>query len=171
MTDLFLSDGQDILKIAIATVVSYVALLLLIRIMGKRTLAKMNAFDFVVTVTMGSTLSSMLLNKVPVLNGALALGIIIGLQYLLAYLAQRSKRFEVVVNSEPTVLFYNGQFLKSAMKKERITEDEVLSEIRSFRIENIHEVRAVVMEINGTFSVIKKGLEPGLSSLGSLSTK
>ncbi len=171
MTDLFLSDGQDILKIAIATVVSYVALLLLIRLMGKRTLAKMNAFDFVVTVTMGSTLSSMLLNKVPVLNGALALGIIIGLQYLLAYLAQRSKRFEVVVNSEPTVLFYNGQFLKSAMKKERITEDEVLSEIRSFRIENIHEVRAVVMEINGTFSVIKKGLEPGQSSLGSLRTE
>lgn len=54
MEDLFFSDGTHLLKVVIATVVSYFALLTIIRLMGKRTLAKMNAFDFVVTVTLGN---------------------------------------------------------------------------------------------------------------------
>ena len=156
MEKVFFEDGHSILKIAVATVIAYFGLLMIIRIMGKRTLAKMNAFDFVVTVTMGSTLSSMLLNKVPLANGFVAIGIIIGLQYLLAFLAQRSPKMEKAINSTPTLLFYEGSFLEKAMKKERITKEEIISEIRSFRLEQIGDVRAVVMEINGTFSVIKK---------------
>jgi len=155
------------LRVAIATVASYAALLTIIRIMGKRTLAKMNAFDFVVTVTMGSTLSSMLLAKVPVLEGILALLILISLQYLVAATAQKFKFFEKAVNSSPTIVFYNGGFIHAAMKKERLTEDEILAEIRSFRIEQLSEVRAVVMEINGSFSVIKKEEGSSKTSLDS----
>ena len=162
MEDIFFSDGKNLLKIIIATVVSYFAILAIIRVMGKRTLAKMNAFDFVVTVTLGSTLSSMLLNKVPVLDGTVAVLIIVSLQYLIAYLAQRSQTIEKTINSTPTILFYNGEFIKEALEKERITKEEVLAEIRSYRLEQLSEVRAVIMEINGTFSVIKKdsGEEP-----------
>lgn len=116
----------------------------------------MNAFDFVVTVTLGSTLSSMLLNKVPILDGTIVVFIIVSLQYLIAYLAQRSQTIEKTINSTPTILFYNGEFIKDALEKERITEEEILAEIRSYRLEQLSEVRAVIMEINGTFSVIKK---------------
>ncbi|MBE8720901.1 DUF421 domain-containing protein [Sphingobacterium pedocola] len=156
MEDLFFSDGKHLTKVIIATIISYFALMFIIRLMGKRTLAKMNAFDFVVTVTLGSTLSSMLLNKVPVVDGAVAVLLIISLQYLIAYLAQRSEKIEKVVNHSPTLLYYNGKFMEEAMKRERITEGEILAEIRSYRLEQVSDVRAVVMEINGTFSVIKK---------------
>ena len=156
MEDLFFSDGKHLLKVTIATVISYLTLLFIIRIMGKRTLAKLTAFDFVVTVTLGSTLSSMLLNKVPLLDGTVAVLLIISLLYLVAYLVQRSEKFEKLINHSPTLLYYNGQFMKKAMKKERITEEEIRAEIRSYRLEQLSEVRAVVMEINGTFSVIKK---------------
>ena len=168
MEHLFFEDGEAVLNIAIATVCSYIGLLAIIRIMGKRTLAKMNAFDFVVTVTLGSTLSSMLLNKVPVLNGLVALAIIMGLQYFIAYLAQRSEKIERAINSSPTMLFYNGVFLEAAMRKERITKEEVLSEIRSYRLEHLSQVRAVVMEINGSFSVIKKSEGFDVTSLDTL---
>ncbi len=156
MEELFFKDWKTLSHIAVCSVVSYLALFVFIRISGKRTLAKLNAFDFVVAVTLGSTLSSMILMKVTVTEGCVALIVIIALQYLLAYLAKRSKMMENAINSTPTMLFYNGKYLKNEMEKEMITKEEILAEIRRFRIERIEDVRAVVMELNGEMTVIKK---------------
>lgn len=156
MENLFFSDGASFLKIVIASVISYFAILLVIRIMGKRTLAKMTAFDFVVTITLGSTLSSMLLNKVPIIDGTMAVLIIVLMQYLVVWVSKKSSKMAKVLNSTPTVLFYNGEFIKEAMDKEDISKKEILSEIRSYQLEHLSDVRAVIMEINGSFSVIKK---------------
>lgn len=168
MEDLFFSDGKSFLKVIIASIVSYFAILSIVRVMGKRTLAKMNAFDFVVTVTLGSTLSSMLLNKVPILDGSVAVLIIVSLQYFLAYLMKRSAAFEKTVNSTPIILFYNGEFIKEALEKERITEKEILAEVRSYRLERLSDVRAVILEVNGTFSVVKKEMGVSPTSLDDL---
>jgi len=156
MEHLFFKDWESLYHIAICAVVSYMALFLFIRISGKRTLAKLNAFDFVVSVTLGSTLSSMILMKVTVSEGCAALVVIILLQYLLAFLAKTSKTMEKAINSAPSLLFYNGQFIEEAMKRELITEEEIYAEIRQYRIEKIEDVRAVVMELNGELTVVKK---------------
>jgi uncharacterized membrane protein YcaP (DUF421 family) len=156
MEHLFFKDWESLYHIAICAFVSYLALFLFIRISGKRTLAKLNAFDFVVSVTLGSTLSSMILMKVTVSEGCAALAVIILLQYLLAFFAKKSKVMEKAINSTPSLLFYNGEFLKEAMKRELITEEEIYAEIRQYRIERIEDVRAVVMELNGEMSVVKK---------------
>lgn len=159
MKQLFFKDWESLCHIAICTLVSYLALFLFIRISGKRTLAKLNAFDFVVSVTLGSTLSSMILMKVTVAEGCIALMVIILLQYLLAFLAKESSTMEKAINSTPSLLFYNGEFIKSAMKRELITEEEIYAEIRQYRIERIEDVRAVVMELNGEMTVVKKSDE------------
>jgi uncharacterized membrane protein YcaP (DUF421 family) len=125
-------------------------------ISGKRTLAKLNAFDFVVTVTLGSILSSMVLVKVTLAEGAVALVVIICLQYLLAWTTTKSKTLEKVINSSPTMVFYRGEFLKEAMAREMITTEEVYAEIRKFRMLDVEQVEAVVMELNGELTVIKK---------------
>ena len=156
MKDLFYNDLTTLYHIAICALISYLALFIFIRISGKRTLAKLNAFDFVVSVTLGSTLSSMILMKVTILEGLTALVVIIALQYLLAFFAKQSKSLEKVINASPTLLYYNGQFIESGMKKELITEEEIYAEIRSFRLESMDEVRAVVMELNGVITVVKK---------------
>src|SRR5690606_16347197 len=114
---------------------------------GKRTLAKLNAFDFVVTVTLGSTLSSMILAKTTLTEGTVALLVIIALQFLLAWSAKKSRKMEWLINSEPTLLFYEGKFLKDAMDKVVVTKEEIYAEIRKFRIERIEDVKAVVMEL------------------------
>lgn len=156
MEHLFFKNWESLYHIAVCALVSYLALFLFIRISGKRTLAKLNAFDFVVSVTLGSTLSSMILMKVTVAEGSVALVVIILLQYLLAYLARESHTMEKVINSTPSLLFYNGAFIESAMKREMITEEEIYAEIRQYRIERIEDVRAVVMELNGEMTVVKK---------------
>jgi uncharacterized membrane protein YcaP (DUF421 family) len=156
MKDLLFKDWNSLWHIAVCAIISYLALFLFIRISGKRTLAKLNAFDFVVTVTLGSTLSSMILAKVTIAEGSVALLVIIGLQYLLAWLAKSSSIMEKVINSSPTLLYYKGKFLKDAMRKEVITEAEIYAQVREYRIYRMEDVMAVVMELDGKITVVKK---------------
>lgn len=105
MIELLFKDWESLARIAACATISFLALFAFIRISGKRTLAKLNAFDFVVSVTLGSTLSSMMLLKVTVSEGLVALFIIIALQYFLAFLAKKSKLMEKAINS--TQRFYS----------------------------------------------------------------
>ena len=165
MEKLFFKDWESIYHVALCSVIAYITLFIFIRISGKRTLAKLNAFDFVVSVTLGSTLSSMILVKVTLAEGCVALLIIIILQYLLAWTAKKSHIMENIINSTPILLYYNGKFLEKAMQKEAITEEEILAEIRRYRLDSLTDVKAVVMELNGEISVIKKSGSGGRSSL------
>lgn len=156
MKELFFEDWASFWHVALCAAIAYITLFIFIRISGKRTLAKLNAFDFVVSVTLGSTLSSMILGKVVLANGALALAVIILLQYILAWSARSSVKMEMIINSSPTLVFYNGEFIPEALEKEVITKEEIYAEIRKFRIHRMEDVKAVVMELNGEFTVVKK---------------
>lgn len=168
MSELFFKNGSGLLHVAICAIVSYLALFIFIRLSGKRTMSKLNAFDFVVAVTLGSTLSSMILAKTPILEGLLAVSIIIGLQYLLAKLARESQTLEGLINSRPTLLFYNGSFLNDTLRRECITKEEIQAAVRAYRMEDMNLVRAVVMELNGELTVVKKGEPDGETSLADL---
>ena len=86
-----------------------VLLLLLLRVSGKRTLTKMNAFDLVVTVALGSTLATVLLTKsVALAEGLTAFVLLIFLQFVLTWLSVRSRAVSRLVKSEPTLLVYQG---------------------------------------------------------------
>ena len=75
-------------RTAVVGVLAYLALVFLLRISGKRTLSKMNAFDLVVTVALGSTLATVLLSKnVALANGVLAFALLIGLQFAITWLS------------------------------------------------------------------------------------
>lgn len=156
METLLFKDWESALNVAICATIAFFVAFLFIRISGKRTLAKLTAFDFVVTVTLGSTLSSMILGKTVILDGAIALAIIIALQFLLAYLAMKSKPLEKLINSKPTLLFYNGSFMESEMRREVVTREEIFAAVREYRLYSVDEVMAVVMELNGELTVIKK---------------
>ena len=156
MKELLFKDWESVWQVMACALIAYFVLFLFIRISGKRTLSKLTAFDFVVTVTLGSTLSSMILAKVPLAEGAGALLVIILLQYLLAWGAKESKVLEKTINSSPTLVFYRGKFLKDAMDKEVLTHEEIYAEIRRYWMLDVDQVEAVVMELNGELTVIKK---------------
>jgi len=165
MEEIFFKDWLSIGHVAVATVVAFITLFLFLRISGKRTLAQLNAFDFVVTVALGSTLSYMMLNLVPLLEGVVVLMLIIFMQYLFAWTARSSTNMEHLVNAVPQLLFYEGRFVEDAMKREALTEEEVYATVRHAGIDQIEHVKAVVMELNGQISVIKKTTGSGKSSL------
>jgi uncharacterized membrane protein YcaP (DUF421 family) len=124
---------------------------------GKRTLSKLNAFDLVVTIALGSTMATVLLSKdVALAEGVLAFALLIALQFVVAWLSVRSPAVGRLVKSEPRLLFFRGEFLRDAMRRERVTEGEVIAAIREQGVPAVDGVEAVVLETAGTFSVMSK---------------
>ena len=84
------------------------------------------------------------------------------LQYVVAVAARRSPRFERLVKSVPRAVFHDGGFNEEAMRRERITRDDVLATVRKKGIPDLEEVSMVVLETDGSLSVIRgRAAEPG----------
>ena len=151
---MFFDDLTGLLRVVVVGTLAYLALLVLLRVSGKRTLAKLNAFDFVVTIALGSTLATVLLSKdVALAEGVTALGLLIALQYGVAWLVSRSNRFEAMVKAQPTLLYRNG-FLVKAMRASRVSENELRQAARSKGHADLLDVAAIVLESDGTISIL-----------------
>ncbi len=136
---------------------AYVALVALLRVSGKRTLSKLNAFDLVVTVALGSTLATILLSKeTPLAEGVLAFALLIGMQFVITWLSVRSSTVSELVKSEPALLVYGGRLLHATLKRERVTEAEVRAAVRSAGFAALEEVEAVVLETDGTVTAVPR---------------
>lgn len=154
---MFFDTWWDIGRVIVSGILSYLILIAFVRVSGKRTLAKMNAFDLVVTVALGSLLATIVLSKdVALIEGAVALAMLILLQYSVSWFSVRSSTVNQLVKSEPRLLFHHGQFLHRAMKMERVNESEVLQAVRSQGISALDQVEAVVLETDGSFSVLRQ---------------
>jgi uncharacterized membrane protein YcaP (DUF421 family) len=152
---MFFDDWFGLIRVLVVGVCAYGAIVFLLRVSGKRTLSKMNAFDFIMTVALGSTLANVILSKeVALLEGILAFALLISLQFLITWLEVRSVTARRLAKSEPTLLLHQGQFLWDAMKRERVGEEEILAALRSEGIASVSDVGAVVLETEGTLSVL-----------------
>jgi uncharacterized membrane protein YcaP (DUF421 family) len=171
MDTVFFKDWESIRHAAIATILAFIILFLFVRISGKRTLTKLNAFDFVVTVALGSTLAYMMLAMVSLAEGTIVLFLIILMQYVFAWGARCSRTMEKLINSVPTLVFYEGRFIEQAMRREAVTKDEIYSAIRETGSEYLSDIKAVVMELNGQLSVVKKTEGSGTSSLENIQSR
>ena len=154
---MFFNDWYGLLRVLIIGVLAYVAVIIWLRITGKRTLSKWNAFDFVVTIALGSTLASVITSRdVPLVEGVVALGLLVLLQFVITWLSVRVPAMRRLIKAEPTQLLKNGRFLDDALIRERVSESEVRMAIRSHGHASVEEIEAVVLETDGGFSVIKR---------------
>lgn len=160
------SGWDSLLRILVVGVLAYVALVVFLRVSGKRTLSKMNAFDLVVTVALGSTLATVLLTKdVALAEGVAAFALLIGLQFVVTWSSVRARWVRRLATGEPLMLLYCGEFLPAAMRQARVNEDEVRAAVRSAGVDSLDQVRAVVLETDGSFSVVRPGEGGNGSSL------
>ncbi len=158
MKHIFYDGWEPLVRTLIVGFLAYTALVICLRVSGKRTLSKMNAFDFIVTIALGSTLATMLMSKDSALaQGVLAFVLLIGLQFLVTFLSVRSPSVRRFVTGEPQLLFFDGEFLLAALRQTRVTQAEVLAAVRAAGISDLDGVRAVVLETDASFSVVKAG--------------
>ncbi|MGZ8939199.1 MAG: DUF421 domain-containing protein [Limisphaerales bacterium] len=166
MSNIIHQSTEALVRSVILLVGSYTGLVLVLRLSGKRTLSKMNAFDLVVTVALGSTLATICLSKdTALLQGLLVLGLRVVLQDVVAWLSVRFEPFQNLVQARPALLFENGDFLDGSLRRERISREEILAAIGSSRISDCSQVGAVVLETDGTLSVLEQSANSDDSAL------
>ncbi len=157
MKSIFFDSWESIIRTFVITILAYICLIFFLRLSGKRTLSKMNAFDFIVTVALGSCLATVSLNKnVTLTDGALVFLILIFLQFLITTLSTRFKAVKYIITNKPTLIAYKGEILYDVMKRERITKDELFAAARSNGVTQLEDLAVVVLETTGDITVIKK---------------
>ncbi|HVS59200.1 MAG TPA: YetF domain-containing protein [Gemmatimonadaceae bacterium] len=162
----FFESWYNVGRTVALSIITFAALIVLLRGSGKRTLSKLNVFDFVFVVAVGSVFASTIISKdVTLVEGIAALATLIGIQIFLAELAARSSIAERIINGEPALLLSRGKFIPRALQKERITEEEVRAAIRAKGVNRVEDVDAVILENDGTLSVAWESKGPGHSSL------
>ena len=166
MEAIFFNGWSVLGRTLLIGVLAYVSLVFMLRVSGKRTLAKMNAFDLVVTVAIGSTMATIVLSKsVALAEGLLALALLIGMQFAISWSSTRMPWLRRVVTGEPRLLLRDGTMLDEALRDARVTREEVRAVVRSSGIGALGDVAAVVLETDGSFSVIAGQPGAALSSL------
>jgi uncharacterized membrane protein YcaP (DUF421 family) len=148
-------DLPAVLRTVVVGVAAYVALIVALRVSGKRTLTKWNAFDFVVTIALGSVLATALTSsQVSLAQVVTAFVVLIALQFVITWLSVRSRLVRRWTKSRPRLLLRHGRFDERALKEERVTRREVLAAVRGSGIGDLDRVAAVVLETDGSVSVI-----------------
>ncbi|RIL05767.1 MAG: DUF421 domain-containing protein [Proteobacteria bacterium] len=146
------SLGRTLLSCA----VGYVALVALLRIAGKRTVSKMNAFDLVVTVAIGSVLATLVTSQMAIADGVAALALLIALQFAVAWTSSRAAWFGRLVKAQPAAVLREGALDGAAMRRERIAADEVRAALREAGVADLDDAALVVLETDGTLTVLRR---------------
>ena len=154
----FLFNGwQPLGHIAIIGLIGYAALILFLRLSGKRTLSRMNAYDMVLTMALGSVLTkAMLTQEQSIAETVFAIALLIFFQFVVSFAAYRWQWAAYLAAPSPTVLFHNGRFLQGALKKERVRQSEVEDTVKEKGLPDMSMVDTVILAANGEISVLVK---------------
>ncbi|WP_260482179.1 DUF421 domain-containing protein [Sphingomicrobium flavum] len=154
---MYFADPQNLIRVVTLGLASYVLLVLFLRLGGKRSLSKLNAFDFVVTVAIGSVLANILTGtSLSLAQGVAALAFLLVMQVVVSWLSVRSDAFQGLVRACPRVLLKNGVVDEQALREERVTRGDLLQVVRDGGFGRLDEVAAVVLEADGTLNTIGK---------------
>lgn len=144
------------MDVVIRAAAVYLVLLLIMRITGKRTMAQVTIFDFILLLIVGEAVSEALVGEDPSLTGAaLIVTTLVLLDRVSDYFSWRLPRFKRIVESSPVVLVEYGQPLRDTMDRERITDDDILSSARETQgLESMEQIKWAVLETSGTISIV-----------------
>ena len=133
-------------------------MLVLIRIVGRRTLTQATTFDLILLIIVSeATQNALLGNDNSIVNSFLVIMTLIGIDILLSLWKQRSSYVEKLLDGVPLVLVEDGELLTDRMQKSRIGEDDILLAARELQgLERIEQIRFAVLERNGRISIIPK---------------
>ncbi len=146
---------SDAVRVLVMGAAAYAVMVVALRLSGKRTLAKLNAFDLVVTVALGSVLATIALSSdVSLVDGIAGVAVLITAQWAVSWCSVHVPLARRLVRSDAAVVFDHGRFDDAVLAKARLTHDEICQAIRSSGCGDLESVAAVVLETDGSLSVI-----------------
>ena len=136
----------------------YLFVLVLLRLTGKRTLAQITTFDFVLLLIISEATQQALIGEDnSMINGAIVVATLVGLNVLMSLLKQRSRWFDRLLDDIPLVIVVDGKPLKDRMDTARVDEDDVLDAARELHgLEHMEQIRHAILERDGQISIIPR---------------
>jgi uncharacterized membrane protein YcaP (DUF421 family) len=149
------AEGDAPLMIVLSAVALYGLLILYTRLVGLRSFSKMSGFDFAITIAIGSILASVTLWQKPTLwDGAVALGALFALQFVVGTLRKRVPGVTTLIDNAPLLLMDGPEVLSDNLRRANMTEADLRAKLREANVTRLTQVRAVVMESTGDVSVL-----------------
>ena len=141
--------------IFIRTVLAYFALLLIVRLMGKRQIGELQMTEFISAILLSEIAALPITDRdIPLLYGILPLCIIGSFEVIVALLCRKSRLLRRLLDGKPIELVHNGHYLQRNLTRTRISQEEVEAQIRINGYRSIAEVDCVFLEQTGKMSVL-----------------
>lgn len=149
------ANGSILLKVIGSLLAIFSIIILITRISGLRTFAKMSSFDFASTIAIGSILATVVLSTgQSLLKGAIALAGIVAFQSFFAFMVRRSNAFKKLCTNDPILLMDKGKILYENLARTNVGEGDLIAKLREANVIDFSEVLAVVLESTGDMSVL-----------------
>ena len=141
----------------IRSFITYILLLLVLRLMGKRQIGELQPSELVTTLLLSEVASQPVTDdNIPLVYGLVPVAAILSFEVILSFAITKNKKFKKIMTGEISVLIDKGKLNMKEMKKNRISLEELASELRQKNIADISRVQYAIMEKNGKISVIEK---------------
>jgi uncharacterized membrane protein YcaP (DUF421 family) len=140
----------------VGSLLVFIIIILLTRIIGLRSFAKFTAYDFAFTVAIGSIISSTLTSSTSIAQGGVAIAGLLGVTWVFSFLQRRSKALSKTISNAPLMLMEGSEILEDNLSSARVEKSQLIAKLREANVLNMDQVAAVVLESTGDISVLHK---------------
>lgn len=142
-------------SIVLRTVIVYAAILLALRLAGKRELGQMTPFDLVVILLIANAVQNAMVGPdTSVTGGLIAASVLVALDLVIARARSRVPWLRRAVEGTPVLLIHDGRFVEQHLRREGVDENEVMMAIREHGVAGVKDVKMAVLETDGSISVV-----------------
>jgi uncharacterized membrane protein YcaP (DUF421 family) len=149
-------DTHELLLTALRALGVYALVLVVIRVLGKRTVGNFTAFDLLVALMLGEIVDEIIYGDVTFAQGAVAILVIAMAHYANSWMSYWDHGLARILEGSPTAVVRRGQLDRGGMRKERMNESEVMEALRVQGVEDVKEVKLAMVENDGQVSVLKE---------------
>ncbi|MTI79272.1 MAG: DUF421 domain-containing protein [Firmicutes bacterium] len=147
----------EIVEVVVRSVVAFLTLLLMARLMGKVQISQLTFFEYIVGITIGSVAASMSIDtNLPTTSAITGIIVWTAMVIITSRLVLNNIPARKIIQGEPTVLVKNGKVMESAMKRVAYNVSELLTQLRNEQIFDLSQVEEAVLETNGKLSILLK---------------
>lgn len=145
------------MDLVLRAIAAFLIILVFTRVLGKRELSSMQPFDLIVLVIIGDLVQQGVTQNDMSVTGVLIVLATLGtIQVLVSYLSYRFRGLRTVLDGKPLLVVEHGKLIKANLKRERLTDDDLLEQARQNGIDSLEQVKWAILETNGQISFIKK---------------
>lgn len=157
MLKIFLGEFMDVIKVVLYTIMMYVFLIVIIRLMGKREVGSLSIFDLAVYFTISDLITVAIVDHtIPIYNSIVSVVVLAFLQILISFVTLKSKKIRDTIDGKKSIIISNGNIDFEEMKRQRYTIDDLYNQIREKGIDSVTLIKWAILENSGKLSIITK---------------